>query len=267
MKILIHKLLPALTGIALLFLPACSKTVHFQEPPEVVNGCRIESFTAYTQDGESSSPSVSLSFTYNAAGNPLKIITSASVPNSQYDYHFRYDGFGRLTDFIINYPGEPGAVIWHRYSYPNRKTIVDTTYGYVGLIDGPPPTYSFDIYVDIYHLDDKDRIISDNDTHFQYDRNGNLVRSGVTYDNKVNLFRTNAVWLLINKDFSLNNPLNGIPNGPPPLLITGYNSERLPLGFILAPGSSFATSLSDRLLFFFTNLKIGYSCDSHNPHK
>jgi len=267
MKILIHKLLPVLTGTALLFFSACSKAVHFQEPPEVVNGCRIESFTTYAQDGQPSSPPVGLSFTYNAAGNPLKILTSTPVANSPYDYHFRYDGFGRLTDYILNYSGNPGAVIWHRYSYPNVKTIVDTSYDYVGLIDGPSPTYSFDTYVDVYRLDEKDRIISDNDIHFQYDHNGNLVRSGVTYDNKVNLYRTNAVWLLINKDFSLNNALNSIPNDLTSFQITGYNSQKLPLGFNVVPGNSYATKLNDGLHYFFTNLKIGYSCNGDGHHK
>ena len=133
-------------------LSGCYKTIP--EPPEVVNGCRITAFG--TSDGGTFSPGVIV--TYNAAGNPTEF---AANPPGQlngmtwYDLHFRYDAYQRLTDCMLNYADATGAVIWHRYSYPGPKTIIDSSYDYSNaVVDGPPPTTSGDIYVDTLRLDE-----------------------------------------------------------------------------------------------------------------
>lgn len=252
-------LLPALP---LFFLSGCYKTIP--EPPEVVNACRITAFG--TSNDGTFIPDMLV--TYNASGNPTDV--STNPPGqwgvlSMYDMHFRYDAFGRLTDFIINYADAPGAVIWNRYSYPHPGIIVDSAFDYSdALADGPPPTTAIDINIHTYRLDDKDRIISDNDEQFQYDRNGDLIRSGVTYDNKVNIWRTNAVWMFIAQDFSLHNPLNGIATALSPLEIPAYNSYGLPLEFELLPGGE-PTELNPNILIGFSStLQIQYDCSSRN---
>jgi hypothetical protein len=262
MKSFSSDLLIVSTAFGLFFLSSCSKGIPFKEPSEVVNACRIEAFKTSAQAG--SLPFSTLSISYNTKGNPVAILPDPPVIATGFYLHFRYDGYDRLTDYIISFPDEPGAVIWHRYSYPDRQTIVDTSYDYVGLIDGPPPTFSFDTYVHVYRLDGLDRIISDNDAPFQYDRNGNLIRTGVSYDNHVNFLRTNIVWMLINKDFSRNNPLNGVPNALTPLQITGYNFYGLPLEFSVAPGSNATTNVGDAFFFGFSDMQIVYACDGRS---
>jgi hypothetical protein len=250
-------------ALFLFLLSGCYKTIS--EPPEVVNGCRITAFG--TSNGGTFYPGVVVS--YNAAGNPVEF---AANPPGQlngmtwYDLNFRYDSYQRLTDCMINYADALGAVIWHRYSYPGPRTIIDSSYDYSdALVNGPPPTTSFDIYVDTLRLDDKDRIISDNDILFKYDRNGDLIRAGVTYDNKTSLWRTNAVLMFIAKDFSLHNALNGIPNALTPLAISNYNSHGLPLEFDVLPGGSVPTELNPGFIVeFSTDLQIQYDCSSRS---
>ncbi len=41
---------------------------------------------------------------------------------------------------------------------------------------------------------------------YSYDINGNLVLPGITYDNKVNIHRTNKVFMFVDRDYSMNNP-------------------------------------------------------------
>jgi hypothetical protein len=243
-------------------LSGCYKMIP--EPPEVVNGCHITAFGA--SNSGTFYPGVVVS--YNAAGNPIEF---AANPPGQlnamtwYDLHFRYDAYQRLTDCMLNYADAPGAVIWHRYSYPGPRTIVDSSYDYVGLVDGPPPTTSGDIYVDTLGLDDKDRIVSDNGTAFKYDRNGDLIRPGVTYDNKISLWRTNAILMFIAKDFSLHNALNGIPNALTPLAISSYNSHGLPLEFDVLAGGSVPTELNSGFIIgFSTDLQIQYDCSGRS---
>jgi hypothetical protein len=55
---------------------------------------------------------------------------------------------------------------------------------------------------------------------YVYDANGNLV-NGAVYDNKLNINRTNAVWMFITRDYSVNNPFTA----------SQYNQNSLPLRF------------------------------------
>lgn len=257
----------ASTALALLLF-SCSKDGHFLQPPEVVQGCRISALNVTAQNGLLP-PKSTLFFNYDTAGRLVAMTDGAPVISTTFDYYFRYDHFGRLSDYIITTAGSTAVLLWHRYSYPNLKTIVDTTFDYQGLSTGPPPT-SAPYSRDVYTLDNEDRIISWNGVSFQYDRNGDLVRSGITYDNKVNLYRTNPAFLLINRDYSLHNALYNYsliyPYSPIPLDITGYNSFGLPLEFKVpfAPGP-YGIKLNDNFDFVFTDLQISYDCDGPAP--
>jgi hypothetical protein len=246
----------ACASVSLLFFSSCSKG-RFLEPPEIVNGCPITSFSTFLEGG---TPSPPLTFQYNKAGQLLTITPGTTVINDLLDYHFRYDAFGRISDYIITGAGFTGAFIWHRYSYPDARMIVDSSYDYVGDIDGPPPTTSFDISVDFLPLDNEDRVIADSTgpggvTHYQYDMEGNLVRPGVTYDHKINFLRTNYLLMLILRDFSRNNPLFGYIYPFNPVQITGYNAAGLPEELICT------LDYFEGFIFEFTTLKITYSCD------
>ena len=63
-------------------------------------------------------------------------------------------------------------------------------------------------------------------SYYQYDERGNLINpfpSGdpVTYDDKISFRRTNKIWMLIERNYSLNN-VTGVSN---------YNEHSLPLSF------------------------------------
>lgn len=171
------------------------------------------------------------------------------------DFHFRYDKQGRLTDYFCNYYGNYGGLIWHRYSYPKKNTIIDSSFDYVGDIRSPiPPDTSFDMYVDELKLDETGRIIKDialfpTDgppyafTDYTYDKYGNLIKPGTPYDDKINPYHTNHVWMFTNKDYSVNNAS--------PMGVTGYNQYGLPLGF----SSAYLFNLG------ISTISIQYACD------
>jgi hypothetical protein len=209
--------------------------------------------------------------TYNAPGFPTDVITSPAADISPYDYHFRYDSYNRPTDFIINNSGSSGAAFWHRYSYPNPSTVVDTTYNNAGQIDGPPPSPAAATVVDVYRLDNQERITSAEEkklgtgggfssTDYLYDRKGNLVRNGVTYDTTICLYRTNYVWMLINRDFSRNNPVS---DSHLALTATEFGPNAYGLPYEFASGLVFNDKYEPGFLFNYLTMSMIYTCDGN----
>ena len=86
-----------------------------------------------------------------------------------------------------------------------------------------------------------------------YDRNGNLVRPGVTYDDKINIYRTNRVWQFINGDYSRNNPVTGGGFYSFPVTPAAYNGAGLPTRFLGPSTLIFGYS--------FYTMDVTYSCD------
>lgn len=201
---------------------------------------------------------------YNPAGNPTDMLFAAGNEANPIDYHFRYDRFNRLTDYVLTYHPNLGGIIWHRYGYPDRQTVTDTSYDYVGNITSPePPHSSFDTYLNIIKLDELGRIIKifpanpadgslGTPQTFAYDARGNMIRPGVVYDNKINPYQTNPVWMFVFNDYSINNPSALIYGGP--ITIPAFNPIGLPLEID-----------GDVYLFdqnFDSSLQLEYACDS-----
>jgi hypothetical protein len=265
----------AVCTAALLFvLPGCTKEYKYihDHPGEEIKLCQLESISILTMNpdklGEAPPDSVGITINYNTAGNPVSMISSSTESNSTdgVNFYFRYDKYGRLTDYITTYVGETGAIIWKRYFYPDNKTIVDSTFDYVGDISNPvPPASSFDTYVDVYKLDGQGRVIKDIETFpssgvtdYVYNAEGNLVRDGARYDNKVNPYRTNKVWMLTNLDYSVNNPLV-VAQSTDPLQILAYNAYGLPLEYT----GAFLFGYSNIYIAEFpSNMKLQYACDA-----
>jgi hypothetical protein len=211
---------------------------------------------------------------YNRAGNPVDIIfTAGSYPGAS-DQYFRYDRYGRLSDYMFTYHGSVGSLIWHRYGYPDRHTITDTSFDYVGDVTSPePPHASFDTYFAIDKLDDRGRIIKTTlyiglDSSFVttdppeistyvYDANGDMVRPGVVYDDKISPYQTNSVWMLIYNDYSVHNPLNITGGFGGAAAITRYNGLGLPL---VMDGGLYNFYLFDS--YVGDQLNITYGCGS-----
>ena len=265
----------ALAVLSLFLYSSCVKDVPPDRLQKEVNSCPILVLDAFEQFV----PGIPVEFArytinYNKAGDPVEMIFTSGAYNTAGDRYFRYDHFGRLSDFALTPHGSSGSLVWNRYGYPDRHHITDTTFDYVGDVDSAkPPHASSDTYFSIYELDDLRRIIkrtafegldssfvtSDPPeiSTFAYDAKGDMILRGVTYDDKVNPYQTNAVWMLINNNYSVNNVVNaplGAYGSGGPVIIPSYNALGLPLemdGNLSVFGDDFGDQL-----------KIEYGCDS-----
>jgi len=178
---------------------------------------------------------------YNEKGNPVTMLESNRATYANEDRYYRYDRFDRLSDYMGVYPGNFGAIFWHKYAYPRPGFITDTAMFYeTGDIRGPSPIAknAAEYYIYGYTLDAHGRIVKiwsiPNDpphtpvlqSELHYDANGNLSLSSpdLSYDDKVNPYRTNKVWQFIYQDYSRNNVVKNDY-----LFFTNYNSFGLPL--------------------------------------
>ena len=168
-------------------------------------------------------------FYYNQSGNPTRVAFDESPGTGTPFYDFFYDNNQRLIRFeefsthYYTYNEEGLAIVDtiisgyagqdYRYEeklfYDNQKRIIKSISKLYRAADSPtgPPDDNPDVGVE--HI-----------TEYAYDNNGNLVRPGVQYDRKMNPRRTNQVWMFVDKDYSVNNPLPGP---------TRYNALGLPL--------------------------------------
>ena len=253
----------------LVVFSSCKKVYDYveQHPAQAAKLCRIEAVkidlygTNYVHK-----------IKYNSAGNPTDILQIKDATNFNPDYHFRYDNQNRLTDYYQNYRGATGVLLWNRYSYPDKRTIVDTEFNYVGSIDDVEPPHSSEEGFDVttFKLDGKGRIIkatlkimsgSEFVTTYNYDDNGNLIIPNYQYDDNINIYRTNNVWMLVFRNYSVNNAMQTKHYMGFGRLITEYNSFGLPTRF-----KSFydqrTTPIEGSLLGLdFYTAKVEYSCD------
>ncbi len=202
-----------------------------------------------------------LRFAYNGAGNPVSVIRRVprtGAPN----FFFQYDKKNRLTDLVGSYGPTVHDVleIWNIYFYDAAGRIVkDSVYFFPEIVDGHPTAGEFgSAWVILYEYDTKDRVSKTSavfspdfsqDETFSYDAAGN--RTGDTYDNKVNFHQTNKIWMFLDRDYSVNNPVTKASYT--------YNSAGLPA----------TVSVSDGALNFLTipgegegyvNAGIKYDC-------
>jgi len=258
-KYFLSWIVPVVTASLLFF--ACTKIDQIRHHPSGIGKyCRIESLDV---DIYGNSGTLHIQFFYNEAGDPVE----TRLMNGPFGHtnHFRYDKKGRLTDILFTDPGQTFVYIWDRYSYPSPRMIIDSAYQYQGSVNDPNPPNDPDKVVKItkIQLDEMGRPIryftyySDpnipwSDNELSYDKNGNLVRPGVTYDDKINIYQTNRVWQLMNGDYSRNNPtaggVNGLPRTP-----AAYNKFGLPTKFLGSAIRIFGDS--------FDTMRVTYSCD------
>jgi len=190
-------------------------------------------------------------FKYNDHGDPLTI-TPQYVGTGRPLQEFRYDKKHRLTDYIGLYNGG-GFEFWYQYSYDKHNRIARDTYYVFGPYGVRPTTASYITAAD-YLYDSQDRIIKITRTlikpsgpgqftnEYSYDSEGNLIMEGAVYDNKVNIHRTNKIWMFIDRDYSMNNRLP----------VSSYNSFGLP------------TSYPSWFVFAYTPMEQGtifYNCN------
>ena len=241
-------LILSIAGIMITF-PGCNKLLDYFEdhPTTDFTCCQIKKIT---WNSSSYSP---LTFEYNTHGDPVSI-TPANTGTGYPNRLFRYDAAHRLTEYIMPYNNNIFE-LWYRYVYNNQGRIIRDTSWSFGLY-GENPTGEYNKGVTTYTYDAKGRI---SQTHYQsitfpeavtditysYDSNGNLVKPGVVYDDKINFRRTNKMWMFIERDYSVNNIK---PVGT-------YNQYSLPV-----------KSVSTPFPYYFLNLQtseidIEYKCN------
>lgn len=242
----------AVACCVLLAVPGCDKVMEYLEanPAADIKYCNVKKFTENTAP----QPPRTALFTYNIHGNPVKI-TVNNAGSGNPNRIFKYDGFNRLKEYRGEYLNN-NFEYWYRYAYDAMSRVVADTQYTLGVL-GPEPTNFFDRRVTNYTYDAYNRIIQTSTVstvfpgppvvkNYIYDAMGNLVRPGVVYDNKLNVHRTNKVWMLIDKDYSINNPFTA----------DTYNTNKLPLSITLAPEQPLLNFLG----FYLNDSDIEYLC-------
>jgi hypothetical protein len=276
MRAPLHPFLLVAATLASFIFPACTKERQLleQDPDEIGKFCQIDTFNfgsppAY--DGQ-------VKISYNSAGNPVSMLPVIYDPNGGEEFddiYFRYDKYDRLVDFFYVFPDPESYTVfplglidlWHRFTYPAPGIVVDSFYNYDGpgipMVANPPP--GGNLSVTRYEFDEKGRIFktwysSSDSSYTIYDRRGNVESSGITYDDKVNPYRTNRIWQLITRNYSMNNPIfPATPYASASTGITAFDKWGLPLQYTTAEGHQYL----DLFIYFnfFSNLGIRYSCD------
>ena len=264
----------SILALAFLLLPGCKKATDFlkDNPSAAFCPCQIRQFSfegSFYQD--------TVRFSYNAAGDPVSAIrVQASTGNP--NWFFRYDTHGRLTDLIGRYgtTDQGGAERWNRYFYDAQGRIVkDSAYDFPGVVDDRPvidPIYYTGVDIVLYEYDLKNRVSKETFiagnftlvTNYTYDAHGNRMAPVVTqtsgtrtslavrtYDDKINYHRTSKVWMFIDKDYSVNNPLTATYD---------YNGFGLPITIVSADGADQNFLSVSHCSYAFTSAAIKYNC-------
>ena len=242
-------------AITTALLSSCQKDINAKkDPADIVSTplpgqstyCRIESIWAKDYFGEDQFHLV----LYDEFENPVAITTPAVGSGSPYRI-FKYDQWHRLREYLGIYAYN-NYQFWHLYGYDlNGRIGVDTMYVLGNFATG----YNDHFQISQIEYDSQNRIskihsVFSNpniniEESFEYDAAGNLLRPGVTYDSKANVYRTNDIWMFISKDFSVNNPF----------IADEYNSSGYPTKINQSLSFSFLqTEIS------FKNLQVSYGC-------
>ena len=222
--------LPVLLFVSMAIqLSGCKKIEEaiLKDPCADFKFCNVKS---YTFSGVGNYPANTATFTYDGWGNPVSVTNTAvgsGIPNQQ----FKYNALHRLTEYIRPYTNGYFET-WSKYVYDASGRIAfDTSYS-LGTITPSGPANYYLPRLTTYTYDGACRIIKTSTTllddesggpgpsvfTYSYDSNGNLIRPGIVYDNKVNIHRTNKVFMFVDRDYSMNNPFTA----------STYNAYSLP---------------------------------------
>jgi len=252
--------LPLLFLAAILISAGSCKKIEreiLKDPCADFKFCNIKSYT-FPGFSTTYSPNTA-SFTYDAFGNPLTV-TNTEVVTGAPNLIFKYDAAHRLSEFIRPYANGTFET-WSKYVYDaSGKIATDTTYVFGQVTPAGPAdywearltTYTYDATCRI--LKTSSLVIEGENTGtlpfvqtYAYDASGNLIRPGITYDNKVNIHRSNKIFMFVDRDYSMNNPFTA----------TSYNAYSFPQVINLpkpAPSIYFLQRFIDQATFV-------YQCD------
>jgi hypothetical protein len=237
-------------GMLLILLSlSCSRPPVNVDPRDgniIFNGCRV---------AQTTSGNFTWQFTYNNSNDPLNVQASF-VGTGSPNLVFTYNKKGQLIEYTGLY-ANGSFEFMHRYQYKNGRVAMDTTYTLGSYAN---PANSFSKRYSYLQYDELNRIVQDSEIHilpltltnvirYQYDQNGNLV-TGMSggYDNKMNPHRTNKVWMLVDRNYSVNNPV----------MADTYNSSGLPL--ILHASGKFSLVMIFGYTYYYGSMDIVYDC-------
>jgi len=267
MKTTIRNYQLATVVLFIFLLPGCKKAYDYLKDHKngVTDCCRVESI-----DFKVDEQNIRAIFSYDKNDNPLSITYEENINNAALVHSFfKYDNRGRLTGRLQNYQEPPGFLIWDKYVYTDNKHVIDSTflYGTGGWPGDRPTKYSY-LRTSLIELDKLDRIVKTTEyfnvgepfvTTYSYDARGNLVSVSSSnsaafntpgYDNELNIHHTNKVWMFVDKDYSINNPLNSVGNS--------YNNFHLPLELTHDIYTTTFMNVS------YDSATVNYSCRDNN---
>lgn len=232
-----------LSAIALMLFTSCKKDFLHGHPDEVLNCCKVEKLLNYA-NSSTDTMTLTFHYDQwsNPVYVERNTTTDWSYLNYifRYDSRNRLSDFIGIFNTLNEFDGT-GYWFWHRYKYDNKDRIIaDTTYWPDPIAEVPPPGPNTVLELtDSIEYDVKNRIVKEKTTIFNftipdlleihhitytYGGDDNLHSKvdisylsdnpGVknydttrytTYDDKVNIHRTNKIWMVVDRDFSLNN--------------------------------------------------------------
>ncbi|MGZ3888682.1 MAG: hypothetical protein ACXVBR_04975 [Flavisolibacter sp.] len=235
------KCIPLLQGflpfLFVLFLAACQKqteTIASDNNNQTalrkttIDKWRIKRITQYQP--WSTVPVRIGEFVYNKQDDPVSItFNELDSDPAQTNWIFKYNQKHQLTEAMMSYV--QSYLRWQKFEYDKKGVIYrDSTYIFVFLINGVPQLdrayrsqndYFYDSLGRVVRVENHQQDMSTHAFNYAYDANGNLVRPGVLYDDRVNPQRTNEVFMFVARDYSMNNTLTA----------QSYNEGGLPLSF------------------------------------
>lgn len=189
---------------------------------------------------------------YDQFENPVAV--TQPMVNTGHPYRtFKYDIWHRMREYRGEYTNG-NYEFWHFYGFDlNGRIGLDTMY-VLGTMGPTGPLTYFERTISKMTYDGQGRVIKvvadqqlsplHTETNYAYDGAGNLMAPGVTYDNKMNLYRTNDIWQFLNRDYSMNNPFTA----------TSYNATNYPTAINSATPMLFLNE------FQLNHSQIGYGC-------
>ena len=228
------KLLLFLVIIILFTTSSCRKVCDFiRDHPDAHDSvCRVTNLHLSDAFGNPIVADIS----YNDKGNPVtRFVHFPGYPLNvghigASNIWYRYDKHDRLlysySNFTPGFGGPPAdpnisyGMGFHKYAYPRPNFVTDSLINYPSDTSYPPIYDSISgTSITGYTLDARGRISKvwnlSRDPHVPpqlikemvYDANGNLPLPGadLSYDDKINPYRTNGIWQFLFNDYSRNN--------------------------------------------------------------
>lgn len=238
---------------------SCKREVLQNGIPSAIQ-CQIKSIAVKTE-GQKDKSGI---FVYNQFGDPIEYIPEKHTGNSL-RYEFRYDEQRRLTDYIGYYPSNSAGTrfdFWTKFFYDDVNRVVRDSIYYYGNYGRALTDHANYTGYTLYEYDKQGRISrtvyrqvqngSNNgiisDVKYSYNEQGNLVGPGSAYDDKISIYRTHRIWMFLNRNYSVNNPVSA----------RAYSAKGLPTSFdkVSAQGPNLS------ILNFLTvaNSEIVYDC-------